>query len=174
MFLYRLLFLLYAEDRGLLPVQDDRYAQYAVRDKVRNDIGKGKDEHRTFSTSAARYWSTISDLSNCIDQGRRIHRPPAVQRGSLRPQPHTPILNRIQLSDAVVADVIDALAFDHTSGQRRYVNFRDLGVQHLGSVYEGLLEQELVPDGGTISVRPNTFAPQAIRQPITRRMRWFR
>ena len=156
-FLYRLLFLLYAEDRGLLPVQDDRYAEYAVRDKVRNDIGKGKDEHRTFSTSAARYWSTISDLSNCIDQGdESIGLPP--YNGGLFDRSHTPILNRIQLSDAVVADIIDALAFDHTSGQRRYVNFRDLGVQHLGSVYEGLLEQELVRDGSTITVRPNTFA----------------
>ena len=156
-FLYRLLFLLYAEDRGLLPVQDDRYAEYAVRDKVRNDIGRGKDEHRTFSTSAARYWSTIRDLSNCIDQGdESIGLPP--YNGGLFDRNRTPILNRIQLSDAVVADVIDALAFDHTSGQRRYVNFRDLGVQHFGSVYEGLLEQELVRDGDTISVRPNTFA----------------
>ncbi|MDE2724302.1 MAG: hypothetical protein OXI59_13085 [Gemmatimonadota bacterium] len=36
-FLYRLLFVLYAEDRGLLPVNDSRYDDYGLR-KVRDDI----------------------------------------------------------------------------------------------------------------------------------------
>ena len=125
-FLYRLLFLLYAEDRSLLPIHDHRYANYAIRDKVRRDIGQRKGANGTFSTSAARYWAIISDLSNCIDRGdESIGLPP--YNGGLFEHHRTPILNRIQLSDAVVADIIDALAFDHTSDQRRYVNFRDLG-----------------------------------------------
>ena len=41
---------------------------------------------------------------------------------------------------------------------RRYINYRDLGVQQLGSIYERLLEQELVRDGETLAVRPNIFA----------------
>ena len=36
--LYRLLFILYAEDRNLLPVRDDRYDDYGLR-QVRDDIG---------------------------------------------------------------------------------------------------------------------------------------
>ena len=39
----------------------------------------------------------------------------------------------------------------------RYINYRDLGVQQLGS-YERLLEQEIVRDGVEIAVRPNVFA----------------
>lgn len=156
-FLYRLLFLLYAEDRNLLPVHDRRYAEYAIRDKVRRDIGEGKDANRAFSTSAVRYWSVIRDLCICIDRGdESIGLPP--YNGGLFDQSAYPILNQVALSDEVIADVIDALAFDRTAGRRRYINFRDLGVQHLGSVYEGLLEQELVHDGQTIVIHPNKFA----------------
>ena len=37
-FLYRLLFILYAEDRGLLPVNDPRYDDYGLRQRVRQNI----------------------------------------------------------------------------------------------------------------------------------------
>ena len=37
-FLYRLLFVLYAEDRGLLPVNDTRYDDYGMRKRVRDDV----------------------------------------------------------------------------------------------------------------------------------------
>ena len=37
-FLYRLLFVLYAEDRGLLPVNDSRYDDYGMRKRVRDDV----------------------------------------------------------------------------------------------------------------------------------------
>ena len=37
-FLYRLLFVLFAEDRGLLPVNDSRYDDYGLRKRVREDI----------------------------------------------------------------------------------------------------------------------------------------
>ena len=61
--LYRLLFILYAEDRDLLPVGDSRYSDYGLRDKVRGDIGQRKDRNEIFSDTAARYWSILDDLS---------------------------------------------------------------------------------------------------------------
>ena len=57
-----------------------------------------------------------------------------------------------------MADVIDALSFEQTPRGRRYINYRDLGVQQLGSIYERLLEREVVREGGDIVVRPNVFA----------------
>ena len=57
-----------------------------------------------------------------------------------------------------MADVIDALSFEQAPGGRHYINYRDLSVQQLGSIYERLLERELVRDGDTIGVRPNVFA----------------
>ncbi|MDE0259906.1 MAG: restriction endonuclease, partial [Gammaproteobacteria bacterium] len=49
-------------------------------------------------------------------------------------------------------------SFERTPLGRRYINYRDLGVQQLGSIYERLLEREVVRDGGNIVVRPNVFA----------------
>ena len=69
-----------------------------------------------------------------------------------------PLLEGIRLGDQVVANVIDALSFEQTEHGRRYINYRDLGVQQLGSIYERLLEYELVREEGEIVVRPNIFA----------------
>ena len=155
--LYRLLFILYAEDRDLLPVRDNRYDDYGLRDKVRGDIGRRKSQGDTFSASAARYWSIIDDLCRAIDQGdASIGLPP--YNGGLFDQQRTPLLENIRLGDAVMADVIDALSFEQAEAGRRYINYRDLSVQQLGSIYERLLEYEVVRDGNAISVRPNVFA----------------
>ena len=155
--LYRLLFVLYAEDRDLLPVRDSRYDDYALRDRVRGDVGRRKDEGDVFSVAAARYWSAFDDLCRAIDQGdASIGLPP--YNGGLFDRDGAPLLSRVRLGDAVMADVIDALSFERTPLGRRYINYRDLGVQQLGSIYERLLEREVVREGGNIVVRPNVFA----------------
>jgi hypothetical protein len=155
--LYRLLFILYAEDRGLLPVRERRYDEYGLRERVRGDIGRRKDRNDTFSTSAARYWSVIADLCRAIDSGdSSIGLPP--YNGGLFDPDKTPLLSRIRLGDAVMAVVIDALSFERTADGRKYINYRDLSVRQLGSIYERLLEHEVVCDGADIIIRPNVFA----------------
>ena len=155
--LYRLLFVFYAEDRNLLPVRDERYDDYALRDKVRGDVGERKDQGDVFSETAARYWSVVADLCRAIDQGDvSIGLPP--YNGGLFDRARAPLLDRIRLGDRVMADVIDALSFEQGPAGRRYINYRDLGVRQLGSIYERLLEQELVRDGGRVAIRPNIFA----------------
>ena len=155
--LYRLLFILYAEDRDLLPVRDNRYDDYGLRDKVRGDVGRRKDGNDTFSANASRYWAVVDDLCRAIDQGdASIGLPP--YNGGLFDRQRTPLLAAVRLGDAVMADVIDALSFEATDQGRRYINYRDLSVQQLGSIYERLLEYEVVRDGTEITVRPNVFA----------------
>lgn len=157
--LYRLLFIFYAEDRSLLPVRDGRYSDYGMYERVRRDIGNRKDLNSTFSQSATRYWDAINDLCRLIDAGdSSIGLPP--YNGGLFNRAQTPLLNQIRLSDSVMADVIDALSFEKTKrDRRRYINYRDLGVQQLGSIYERLLEFEVVKKrDGSVSISPNTFA----------------
>ena len=155
--LYRLLFILYAEDRDLLPVRDERYDDYGLRDKVRGDIGSRKDRGDVFSEDAARYWSAVDDLCRAVDRGdAAIGLPP--YDGGLFDRARVPLLDRIRLGDRVMADVIDALSFEQDEAGRRYINYRDLGVRQLGSIYERLLEHELVRDGDAVAVRPNIFA----------------
>jgi hypothetical protein len=155
--LYRLLFILYAEDRDLLPVRDSRYGDYGLREKVRGDIGRRKDRNDAFSDTAARYWSVLDDLCRAIDTGDSSIGLPAYN-GGLFERDRTPLLTRVRLDDAVMSNVIDALSFERTPEGRRYINYRDLSVQQLGSIYERLLEHEVVRDGQTIAIRPNVFA----------------
>ena len=155
--LYRLLFILYAEDRDLLPVRDNRYDDYGLRERVRGDVGRRKDVHDTFSTSAARYWATLEDLCRAINIGdASIGLPP--YNGGLFDAEGTPLLSKIRLGDAVMANVIDVLSFESTPDGRKYINYRDLTVQQLGSIYERLLEHEVVREADGIQVRPNIFA----------------
>lgn len=154
---YRLLFILYAEDRDLLPVNDRRYDDYGLRDRVRLEVGDRKDRGDTFSTTAARYWGVLDDLCRAIDEGdTSIGLPP--YNGGLFDSNRTPLLRQVRLSDAVMAEVIDKLSFERTEGERKYINYRDLSVQQLGSIYERLLEHEVVREGEIVAIRPNIFA----------------
>ncbi|WP_294131239.1 hypothetical protein [Sphingobium sp.] len=155
--LYRLLFLLYAEDRDLLPVSDPRYDDYALR-PLRLDVGKRVTSGDAFSTSAARIWSHVFDLSRIIDKGdASVGIPP--YNGGLFATARTPLLISARVPDSVMAIALDALSYERSSGERRYINYRDLSVQQLGSIYERLLEFEIVrDDAGALVVRPNLFA----------------
>ena len=156
-FLYRLLFILYAEDRDLLPIRDGRYDDYGLRDRVRIDIGRRLDRNDVFSDTAARYWSAVDDLCRAIDQGDgSIGLPP--YNGGLFDRERTPLLADVRLNDQVMADVIDALSFEQTLDGRRFINYRNLGVQQLGSIYERLLEHEIHREDDRIIIRPNIFA----------------
>ncbi|MCA3698905.1 MAG: restriction endonuclease, partial [Brevundimonas sp.] len=159
--LYRLLFLLYAEDRDLLPVSDDRYDDYALR-PLRIEIGDRVSNGDTFSGTAAKVWSHVSDLSRIIDKGdASVGIPP--YNGGLFAGTGAPLLSTTRIADDVMAPALDALSYERSSGQRRYINYRDLSVQQLGSIYERLLEFEIVREGavgeaGHLTVRPNLFA----------------
>lgn len=155
--LYRLLFLLYAEDRDLLPVSDTRYDDYALR-PLRLEVGKRVTDGDPFSASAARIWSHVSDLSRIIDRGdSSVGIPP--YNGGLFAAGVTPLLNNARIPDSVMALALDALSYERASGERHYINYRDLSVQQLGSIYERLLEFEIVRDAaGELTIRPNLFA----------------
>jgi hypothetical protein len=155
--LYRLLFLLYAEDRDLLPVGEKRYDDYALRYQ-RIEVGKRVSDGDVFSTSAGKIWAHVADLARIIDKGdTSVGIPP--YNGGLFAGNGTPLLDSIRIPDSVMASTLDALSYERSSGERRYINYRDLSVQQLGSIYERLLEFEIVrDDGGALSVRPNLFA----------------
>lgn len=155
--LYRLLFLLYAEDRDLLPVRDPRFDDYALR-PLRQQVGERVSQGDAFSSSASAIWGRIADLARMIDKGDvSVGLPP--YNGGLFAADSTPLLDSIRVPDAVMAMALDALSFERASGERRYINYRDLSVQQLGSIYERLLEFEIVlDDAGALEIRPNLFA----------------
>ena len=157
-FLYRLLFILYAEDRGLLPVNDPRYDDYGLRTPVREDIASRMERGAVFSTVASRYYDHLMTLCGLIDKGDpSIGLPP--YNGGLFAADAAPVLGRVRLPDATVAPLIHDLSHVEAEGRRRFVSYRDMSVQQLGSIYERLLEREPVRnEDGRIEVRPNSYA----------------
>ena len=155
--LYRLLFVLYAEDRALLPVNDPRYDDYSLRWQ-RNDIAARRDRGDAFSASATRIWQHLRSLFRAIDQGDDSIGLPPYNGGLFHEEPGD-LLARIELRDAELAPLLDGLSRRPDLSGRGFINYRDLAVQHLGSIYERLLEQRLIEDAdGAIVVQPSTFA----------------
>ncbi len=156
--LYRLLFILYAEDRGLLPVNERGYRSYGLRKPVRDAIAGRMDNDSDFSTIATNYYDHVMTLCRLIDRGDpSIRLPP--YNGGLFSGDAAPLLEEVRLSDAAFAPVVHDLSHTYTVEGSRFVNYRDMSVQQLGSIYERLLEREPVLDTeGIIDIRPNPYA----------------
>ena len=156
--LYRLLFVLYAEDRGLLPVNDTRYDDYGLRKRVRDDIARRMADKDTFSSHATSYYDHLMSLFKLIDKGDPSIGLPPYNGGLFAPEAAA-LLEEARLPDKQIAHIIYDLSHTGDSqDNRNFVNYRDMSVQQLGSIYERLLEREPVHEGGKIVIRPNPYA----------------
>ncbi len=140
--LYRLLFLFYAEDRNLLPVRDPRYAPYSVR-RLREEVRDKVDAGTKFSRTVGWVWLALRNTFTLIDKGDDEVGMPAYN-GGLFSRARSPLLERANVPDAVMAPIIDALSRRTEDLLRGWINYRDLSVSHLGGIYERLLEYSLV------------------------------
>ena len=140
--LYRLLFLFYAEDRRLLPVDDSRYRAYSVR-ALREDVRDKVDARAKWSTTMTRLWLSLQGVFQLIDIGEDTIGMPAYN-GGLFNRSRSLLLERTQIPDAILAPIIDALSRRTEDLFHGWINYRDLSVSHLGGIYERLLEYSLV------------------------------
>src|SRR5262249_25102014 len=157
--LYRLLFALYAEDRGLLPKRDPNYGSLSL---APHETAKRIDSGTLLSGRRKSYALTCTELFATIDEGDDTLGVPPYNGGLFSDRtPATELLDRAVLPDADFAPLLDRLARTEKEGRRVRINFRDLSVRQLGAIYERLLEYEPVaspdaPDG--INIRLNPFA----------------
>ena len=116
------------------------------------------DGGAVFSASATSYYDHLMTLCGLIDRGdASIGLPP--YNGGLFAAEAAPLLESVRLPDTVVAPIVYDLSHAETAEGRRFVNYRDMSVQQLGSIYERLLEREPVRDDeGRIAVRLNPYA----------------
>ncbi|MFM8899786.1 MAG: Eco57I restriction-modification methylase domain-containing protein [Burkholderiales bacterium] len=167
-FLYRLLFLFYAEDRHLLPVRDERYRAYSLR-RLREQVRDDVDQRKVFSSRVDHIWRALQGVFLLIDRGDDAVGMPAYN-GGLFDRARAPLLERTRVPDAVMAPIIDALSRRTEDLLHAWINYRDLSVSHLGGIYERLLEYTLVhevqaeddyhdkPEVNRISAEPASFA----------------
>ena len=114
--LYRLLFVLYAEDRGLLPVNDPRYEDYGLRKPVRDHVSHRMQGSGVFSASASSYYDHLMTLFRQIDEGdESIGLPP--YNGGLFASEAAPLLTTARLTDKTVGGIIYDLSHTGTEGR---------------------------------------------------------
>ncbi len=167
---YRVLFLLFAESRGLVPLWHPLY-----RDSYSIDA---------LVTSAARQraarglWEALRAIARLAHAGCRA--------GDLRVTPfngrlfspaRTPLAERRGLDDDRARRALLSLATRAAAGgaARERIAYRDLGVEQLGSVYESLLDYRpsagpvaLVPGSGVRKSTGTFYTPQPIADYLVR------
>jgi hypothetical protein len=147
--LYRLLFVLYAEDRGLLNCDDPNYGAYCLRNMHR-EINRSLRAGRPFMPHMTGLWHRLLNLFRLIDRGYPEGGIPAYNGGLFSPDRHPcvayearPTERPWEIGDRLLAETVDLLAYERPAGERagtRDIDYDTLAVQHLGSIYEGLLE----------------------------------
>ena len=193
----RLVFLLYAEERGMLP-EDENFARYysltGLYQRLREDAALNPD------TMDQRYgaWAQLLVLFRLIHDGARAYRTGGAvslpeRRGALfDPDRFRFLENRSgggirqtidrvlppHISDGVVYRVLEKLLV--LDGER--ISYRTLDVEQIGSVYETIMGFRLeTATGRSVAIKPakklgapNTIDLDALlAQPNARRGRWL-
>ena len=156
-FLYRLLFILYAEGRSLLPVEP-KSGKYYKQLSLARLLTPLKNFTEYDSQTQTRFYRDIQALCLVINgtdkKANDEFKVPRYNGGLFDPD-HYPLLKDWAVADAVLADVLRQLMFTPEKGGQKFVPFEsvdysDLSVQQLGSIYEGLLEHHFVREGGKL------------------------
>ena len=161
--LYRLLFLMYAESRDLLPVKEVRGYWERSLTKLKADIAEKAGPigdavpdqmHKAYraSADATELYDRLLDLFSVIDLGSRELNLPLYNGGLFitkpdpadRTQEHETarFLTSHKIPDRYLALGLDMLARDLDDKRQDlvFIDYKSLGVRQLGSIYEGLLE----------------------------------
>jgi hypothetical protein len=157
--LMRLVFLLFAEDRGLLPTSElyvRNYSAHELYERLRDDAERNPDtmDHRYGA------WARLLALFRCVHGGCKNPRMtmPA-RRGYLFDPDSFPFLEGQTLdepslplvSDGVIYRVLRNLLL--LDGER--LSYRTLDVEQIGSVYETMMGfRLLVAEGRSIALKP--------------------
>jgi hypothetical protein len=163
-FLYRLLFLLYAESRDLLPVREERGYYEKSLEKLKKQVaeragtiqdqapGKLKSAYNDLSTT---FYDRLQELFNAVDKGDAALNVPVYNGGLFMTQPDPTdispeadvarFLSTCKISDRELALGLDLMTrdIDEKRHDLVFIDYKSLGVRQLGSIYEGLLEFKL-------------------------------
>lgn len=148
-YLYRLMFVLYAEGKGLIHPESDMAQRHYendfsledIREEIVDQAGEGEyfDDFNPLSRS---YWDRLNRLFELIDTGNDELGIPAYNGGLFDPEEHQ-FLEENYVSNDYLAQTIYYLSTTTSDdGELIYANYGDLETRHLGSVYEGLLEHQ--------------------------------
>jgi hypothetical protein len=140
----RVVFLLFAEERGLLPADNDLYQQAYSAGRLCDDLeqaARDSSEEDLEHSSAA--WLRLLALFQAVYLGvnhNRLNLP--AYDGSIFNPDGFPWLSGIRVDDRTVLHMLRAVQYVEIRRERRRLSFRALDVEEIGYVYEGLLSFE--------------------------------
>ena len=146
---YRLIFLLSTEERNLLhspdTTEDQRkvYAEGYSLSRLRE-----RAERRRHYDHHADLWQSLQITFNALARGAPPLGLPALG-GLFRPD-HCNALDGSAISNERLLEAIGSLSSFRTEAALVRVNYRDMGTEELGSVYESLLELQPVLDVNSV------------------------
>lgn len=162
--LYRVLFLLYAEARDLLPVREKRGYWHKSIENLKREVAEAAgtiaDEaegrlKKKYSTSKYELYDRLTELCAIVDRGDAANNVPTYNGGLFMMEPDAAddtdeaesarFLAEHKIPDFHLARGLDWLARDRDPKREDLVpvDYKSLGVRQLGSIYEGLLEFRL-------------------------------
>ena len=132
---YRVLFLLFAESRSLVPTWHPLYRRSYTIEGLRRQAETPGSERGI--------WEALQAVSRLAHAG--CHAGSLVVapfNGRLFAPARAPLAETGHLDDRLVADALVALTTLASGGRRERVAFGDLGVEQLGAVYESVLDYQ--------------------------------
>lgn len=137
--LYRLLFCLHAEARQLLPLGNVHYDSYSLRQNA-VAVARDRDRGRVFSAQSDDLYNDLRGLFRIVDRGDNALGVNEYNGGLFAARAH-PWLEGRFVPDSLLAPALDKLY--RVGGEM--VDYRDLSIRHLGTIYEKLLAYRLEP-----------------------------
>jgi hypothetical protein len=143
----RVVFLLFAEERGMLPTEQLYWNSYAVKDLLDGLQERALDEGEEVLDESYDVWHRLLAVSEALHGGVNYDemRMPAYG-GSLLDPDRFPWLTaadqhglRMRVSDRVMLHVLESVQVAKVKGEARRISFRDVDVEQIGYIYEGLL-----------------------------------
>ena len=142
---YRMLFLFTAEERDLLHAPDAADKQRAVYAQGYS-LSRLRERalRRRYYDHHADIWASLQITFRALDREAPGLGLPAL--AGLFRSGQCPDLDRAAISNEPLLDAVRSLAFFRSGTALARVNYRDMGTEELGSVYESLLELQPVLD----------------------------
>jgi hypothetical protein len=123
--------------------------------KLKQDIAERVEQGLTPSRRSFDVWNDLDSLFNIIDQGDPDLNVPRYNGGLFRgDHPKNQFLNDNKISDKYLVPALELLTRepDPKTGRKRFIDYKSLNVEQLGSIYEGLLEFHLRIAGEPLAV----------------------
>ena len=170
---YRMLFLLFAEARALVPLWHPIYRESYSLEGLRDAAEQ--------SPHAPGLWDALRAIARLAHAGCRAGDLQVTPfNGRLFAPARTPLAERRDLDDDAARRAIVALSTRPAPDRagRERIAYRDLGVEQLGAVYETLLDYEPRVERGSVSLQPGSgvrkatgtfYTPQPIADYLVRR-----